>query len=70
MAEAQFLAGSDETHLVLPDQVAVGKADDILGPIPTAAQIKEQVDELDRMMDNDRKESEELVKTSVAGNRT
>lgn len=49
---------------------AVGKADDILGPIPTAAQIKEQVDELDRMMDNDRKESEELVKTSVAGNRT
>ncbi len=51
-------------------EAAVGKADDILGPIPTAEQIKEQVDELDRMMDKDRRESEDLVKNSVAGNRT
>lgn len=49
-------------------EAAVGKADDILGPIPTAIEIKEQVNELDRLMDIDRKESEELVRTSAAGN--
>ena len=43
---------------------AVGKADDVLGPIPTPDEIKFQMDELDREMDKDRKESEKLVKTS------
>ena len=40
---------------------AVGTADDILGPIPTANEIKEQINELDRIMDADKKESEALV---------
>ena len=43
---------------------AVGKADDILGTIPTPEEIKKQIADLDEMMDKDRKESETLVKTS------
>lgn len=47
---------------------AVGLPDDILGPIPTAAEIKEQVKELDKMMEKDRRESEDLVKSSSSAN--
>jgi regulator of protease activity HflC (stomatin/prohibitin superfamily) len=44
---------------------AVGKAEDVLGPIPTAAEIQQQVAELDKIMDNDRRESEDLVKKNA-----
>lgn len=47
---------------------AIGKPEDILGPIPTAQEIKNQVEELDRMMDKDRKESEDLVRSSSSSN--
>ncbi|MFA6803598.1 MAG: SPFH domain-containing protein [Candidatus Methanomethylophilaceae archaeon] len=61
-------AGTDIPERAVSDkeaiETAVGKADDILGPIPTAEEIKEQIDDLDAMMDKDRKESETLVKTS------
>ena len=45
-------------------EAAVGKADDVLGPIPTPDEIKMEMDELDKEMDKDRKESDKIVKTS------
>jgi regulator of protease activity HflC (stomatin/prohibitin superfamily) len=43
---------------------AVGTADEILGPIPSAAEIKKQIEDLDALMDEERKESEKLVRSS------
>lgn len=40
---------------------AVGKADDILGPIPSPEEIKGQIEEIDKIIDDDKKESEALV---------
>jgi hypothetical protein len=37
---------------------AVGKADDILGPIPSAKEIKDQLKDIDDTIEEDRKETE------------
>ena len=42
-------------------EAAVGKADDVLGPIPTPAEIKEQIEEVDQKIDSEKKESETVV---------
>ena len=42
-------------------EAAVGKADDILGPIPSPAEIKSQIEEVDKKIDNEKKESETVV---------
>lgn len=39
---------------------AVGKADDVLGPIPTADEIHEQIKELDRIVDSEKKDLAEV----------
>ncbi len=40
----------------------VGKADDILGPIPTSAELHAELKELERAMDADRIEAEEIAR--------
>ncbi len=40
---------------------AVGKADDILGPIPSAKEIKDQLKDIDDTIEEDRKESQEDI---------
>jgi len=42
-------------------EAAVGKADDILGPIPSPAEIKSQIEEVDKKIDDEKKESETVV---------
>ena len=42
-------------------EAAVGKADDVLGPIPSPAEIKSQIEEVDRKIDDEKKESENVV---------
>ncbi|MBO4552267.1 MAG: paraslipin [Candidatus Methanomethylophilaceae archaeon] len=42
-------------------EAVVGKADDVLGPIPTPAEIKEQIEEVDQKIDSEKKESETVV---------
>ena len=45
-------------------EAAVGKADDVLGPIPSPAEIKAQIDEVDRKIDSEKKESETVLEES------
>ena len=45
-------------------EAAVGKADDVLGPIPSPEEIKAQIDEVDRKIDTEKKESETVVEES------
>ena len=45
-------------------EAAVGKADDVLGPIPSPAEIRAQIDEVDRKIDTEKKESETVVEES------
>ena len=45
-------------------EAAVGKADDILGPIPSPAEIRAQMEEVDRKIDDEKKESETVVEES------
>ena len=45
-------------------EAAVGKADDVLGPIPSPAEIRAQIDEVDRKIDDEKKESETAVEES------
>ncbi len=45
-------------------EAAVGKADDVLGPIPSPAEIKAQIEEVDRKIDTEKKESETVVEES------
>ena len=40
---------------------AVGKADDVLGPIPSPAEIKSQMEEVDKKIDDEKKSSESIV---------
>ncbi len=42
---------------------AVGDPNDVLGPIPSMDEIKEQIANLDKMMDTDMKESAEIART-------
>ena len=42
-------------------EAAVGKADDILGPIPSPAEIRAQIDEVDKKIDEEKKDSETVV---------
>lgn len=42
-------------------EAAVGKADDVLGPIPSPAEIKAQIDEVDKKIDEEKKDSETVV---------
>ena len=46
-------------------EAAVGKADDILGPIPSPAEIKSQITEVDKELKDEKKESETVVEESV-----
>ena len=59
-----------ETGTSIPDrevadiadiEAAVGKADDVLGPIPSPAEIKAQIDEVDKKIDEEKKDSETVV---------
>ncbi len=45
-------------------EAAVGKADDILGPIPSPAEIKSQIEEVDKKIDDEKKASETVVEDS------
>ncbi len=45
-------------------EAAVGKADDVLGPIPSPAEIRAQMEEVDRKIDDEKKESETVVEES------
>lgn len=45
-------------------EAAVGKADDVLGPIPSPAEIKAQIEEVDRKIDSEKKESETVLEES------
>ena len=45
-------------------EAAVGKADDVLGPIPSPAEIKSQLDEVDRKIDDEKKESESVLESA------
>ena len=42
-------------------EAAVGKADDILGPIPTPAEIRSQMEEVDKRIDDEKKASETVI---------
>jgi len=42
-------------------EAAVGKADDVLGPIPSPSEIKSQIEEVDRKINDEKKESETVV---------
>ena len=45
-------------------EAAVGKADDVLGPIPSPAEIKSQLEEVDRKIDDEKKESESVLESA------
>ena len=45
-------------------EAAVGKADDVLGPIPSPAEIKAQIDEVDKKIDDEKKDSESVLETA------
>ena len=45
-------------------EAAVGKPDDVLGPIPSPAEIKSQLEEVDRRLDDEKKESETAIETA------
>ena len=42
-------------------EAAVGKADDVLGPIPSPAEIKSQIEEVDKKIDDEKKASENVI---------
>ena len=45
-------------------EAAVGKADDVLGPIPSPAEIKSQLEEVDKKIDDEKKESESVLESA------
>jgi regulator of protease activity HflC (stomatin/prohibitin superfamily) len=45
----------------------LGDPDEILGPIPKAQEIRSQMEDLDRLMDNELKETSDLAKNTRAG---
>ena len=46
-------------------EAAVGKADDVLGPIPSPAEIKSQLEEVDKKIDDEKKESESVLESAA-----
>ena len=42
-------------------EAAVGKADDVLGPIPSPAEIKSQIDQVDKEIKEEKKSSENVL---------
>ena len=45
-------------------EAAVGKADDVLGPIPSPAEIKSQLEAVDKKIDDEKKESESVLESA------
>ena len=45
-------------------EAAVGKADEVLGPIPTPAEIRSQMEEVDRKIDDEKKASETVIENA------
>ena len=46
-------------------EAAVGKADDVLGPIPTPAEIRSQMEEVDKKIDDEKKASETVIENAA-----
>ncbi len=45
-------------------EAAVGKADEVLGPIPTPAEIRSQMEEVDKKIDDEKKASETVIENA------
>ena len=50
-----------EVSNVADIEAAVGKAEDILGPIPSPQEIEAQIDRIDRKIDEEKKDSESVI---------
>ncbi|MBO4552571.1 MAG: paraslipin [Candidatus Methanomethylophilaceae archaeon] len=46
-------------------EAAVGKADEVLGPIPTPAEIRSQMEEVDKKIDDEKKASETVIESAA-----
>ena len=46
-------------------EAAVGKADEVLGPIPTPAEIRSQMEEVDKKIDDEKKASETVIENAA-----